>query len=350
VRSAAWLLLLALPPGARPLAGQSVVERSPNMHGTWTLAPRAAAFVFAHRFEFLDGGDELRNIPTLTLALGLPAGLTIGLDYTSNSEVVQGRTGGNETQYWFKRGLEIREGTTVAGLLAYNTAAASVDGALGVRHRLRRLSLLGEVRAFSDRFGRGDPGMAAAVGAAVHLTDHLALTGDVGRVLAEDSIPSTWSAALAMAIPGSPHTFSLQATDGGALTLQGTSRRTPLAFRDVRYGFTFTVPLGSRSQWARIFRAAPATPAPAPDAGTARVEIRMVAYAPREIRIRAGESVEWVNRDPIEHTVTADDGGWGSEMMKEGEAYVRRFDRPGRYPYHCLPHPQMTGVVVVEGG
>ena len=71
------------------VAAQSVVERSPNMHGVWTLPGGQAAFVFAHRFELIDGADELRNIPTLTLAAGLPLGLTAGLDYTSNSEIAQ---------------------------------------------------------------------------------------------------------------------------------------------------------------------------------------------------------------------------------------------------------------------
>ena len=57
-----------------------------------------------------------------------------------------------------------------------------------------------------------------------------------------------------------------------------------------------------------------------------------------------------MNLDPIEHTATADDGSWGSPLLKEGERYVRRFEQPGRYPYHCTPHPQMQGVVIVEPG
>jgi plastocyanin len=56
--------------------------------------------------------------------------------------------------------------------------------------------------------------------------------------------------------------------------------------------------------------------------------------------------VEWTNYDPTPHTVTGE--GWGSELLAEGGRYVRRFDQPGRYPYRCLPHPQMTGVVIVE--
>jgi plastocyanin len=130
----------------------------------------------------------------------------------------------------------------------------------------------------------------------------------------------------------------------------------------VRYGFVFTLPLGTASQWSRIFRPAPHDVMPMTDAGAtgasgvaastdsvaARVEMRQVAFAPREVRIHAGQTVQWVNRDPTVHTVTGDDGSWGSQLLAEGKTFSHRFDKPGRYAYHCLPHPMMTGVVVVE--
>jgi len=79
-----------------------------------------------------------------------------------------------------------------------------------------------------------------------------------------------------------------------------------------------------------------------------RAEMRQVAFQPGEIRVRRGQTVVWVNRDPTEHTVNADDGSWGSDILAEGASFARRFEETGRYPYHCLPHPQMSGVVIVE--
>src|SRR5690606_36349417 len=106
--------------------------------------------------------------------------------------------------------------------------------------------------------------------------------------------------------------------------------------------------LGTASQWGRIFRPA-ATQPPAPaDSTVVRVDMRQIAYAPAEIRIRPGQRVEWINSDPTVHTVTADDQSWGSEVIQEGARYSRVFSDPGRFPYHCLPHPMMRGVVVVE--
>ena len=348
----AGALALSIASGA---SAQSLLDRSPNLHGTWTLQRGHAAFVFAHRFEIIQGGDELFNVPTLSLALGLPLGLTAGLDYSSNSEIDIAARGSNETEYWLKRALPIGPRAAVAAIAGYNTRAGSFDGALSARTEFGRLALLGELRGFTDLFATGEAGAAAAVGGIARLTPYLGITGDVGKVLSVDSFATVWSGAVALAIPGSPHTLNLQATNGGAMTLQGASRAKVLGPESIRWGFVFTVPLGTGSQWARIFRPAPAAPAapagpaaPTPSGSgvAAQVGMRMIAYQPPEVRIRAGQSVEWINQDPTRHTVTGD--GWTSELLNEGGRYVRQFAQPGRYPYRCLPHPQMTGVVIVE--
>lgn len=264
------LALLAHGLLAPALAAQSVLERSPNLYGVWTLRPWNGAFVFLHRFELQDGGDELINIPTMTLALGLPLGLTSGMDLSTNSEVV-GRQGGNETELWLKRAVRPTGTTTLAGIVGYNTAAGSADAALSARQDAGRLALFAEGRAFSDLLGSGEGGAAAALGAAVRLTPYLALTADATRILSPDSFDTAWSAGVAVGLPGTPHTLSLQATNAGSLTLHGASRERPGAFSDVRYGFAFTAPL-TPARWGRIFRPQPPDP-PAeasPDARPAR--------------------------------------------------------------------------------
>lgn len=337
---------------AEALPAQSYLERTPGLAGTWTLERGEGFFAFTHRFELLNGGDELINFPTMTLAAGLPLGLTAGLDYTSNSEVVRGKEGDNETQYWLKRALPAGGPLSLSGLVGYNTAAESVDAALGARGAFGRVALLGELRGFSRRFGEDEPGVAGAVGAVVRLTPFLGLSGDVARGLYTDAPPAAWSAGVAVGIPGSPHTLSLHATNSGALTLHGASREKAIGVEDLRWGFIFTAPLGSGSRWARIFRPAPPPPptvaALATDSIAAVVDMRQNAYTPRVVRIRAGQSVQWINSDPVPHTVTADDGTWGSGFMTEGERFVQRFDTPGEHSYYCLPHPDMKGVVVVE--
>lgn len=345
-RVAAGTLLLVLPSAA---PAQTAVERTPNVQGTWTLPSGAPVFIFSHRFEVLSGGDELINIPTLSLAVGLPAHLTVGANFTSNSEVNPAKVAGNELEYWLRGRLLERPGLGASATLAYNSASESVDGALSGRARVGPATVVGELRGFSDAFGSGDGELGYTAGVSLHLTPYLALQGDLGSSTAPSS-DAVWSAGVGVEIPGTPHSFSLHATNAGATTLEGLSQRKVIGPKDVRYGFTFTVPLGSRRQWKRVFQGAGGdvtTAVPVP-AGDTVVQLRQVAFSPAVIRVRRGQTVVWVNRDPVLHTVTADDRSWTSELLAEGATWSRRFDQPGEYTYHCEPHPQMHGRVIVE--
>lgn len=75
-------------------------------------------------------------------------------------------------------------------------------------------------------------------------------------------------------------------------------------------------------------------------------------FAPRDLQIIAGQTVTWINKSTIQHTVTADDNSFNSGFVKPGASYSHQFLRPGRYPYHCVLHGSelgvgMSGVVIV---
>lgn len=350
VRGAQVALIVSLLTGApHSLAGQRLLDYTPNTRAAWTMDKWQPAMILSHRFELVEGGDELISIPTMTFGTAVGRRLALGLDFTSNSEVTPESLGGNETQWWaaFRGPSGARGG--LSGLLAYNTAAGSVDGAVTGRARTGFLSLIAEARAFSDAFGTGSTGFAGAGGAILHLTQYLALSADVGRAFSPDTLGTVWSGALAFAFPGTRHHFSFHATNGGAVTLQGTSRKKAYGPESVRYGFAFVAPLGSGSQWARIFRRGEAAPATMEaDSATVRVNMKDLAFSPATLRIKVGQTVEWVNGDPLAHTVKADDKSWGSGFINQGERFSRQFTAVGSYPYHCEPHPQMRGVVIVE--
>lgn len=80
------------------------------------------------------------------------------------------------------------------------------------------------------------------------------------------------------------------------------------------------------------------------------VTIQEYRYQPAEVRIKVGDTVKWVNREKrTSHSVLFPaEGGLESERFFPDESWQRRFAKPGRYPFHCGPHPEMTGVVVVE--
>lgn len=77
------------------------------------------------------------------------------------------------------------------------------------------------------------------------------------------------------------------------------------------------------------------------------------AYAPHTITIRTGTRVTWINRSVQPHTVTAKgrspafDSGTTKLIQPKG-SWSFLFRHPGRYPYYCLLHPYMTGVVIVR--
>jgi plastocyanin len=320
---------------------------TPNTRSPWTLPPGQPAFSFAHRFELISGGDELINVPTLTLGAALREWAAVGFDFSSNTEIARSKLGGNETELWLLLRPLPRRRHELGVAVAYNTAAESFDAAVNGMVSVGRISLVPELRAFSDAFASGRSGYAAAAGAVLQLTPYLNVVGDVGRALRPDTLDAVWSAGVRVAIPGTPHAFTLHASNGGATTLQGTSHPKVLGPESVRYGFTFLVPLGTRAQWGRIFAARRDGALPS-DGASARVEMRNVTFAPREIRVRVGDTVEWVNMDPLLHSVAADDGAWDSGLLAESGRYRRVFDTAGRFSYHCGPHPQMTGTVIVE--
>jgi len=332
-----------------PLAGQRLIDYTPNTRAAWTLDRWQPAMILSHRFELVEGGDELISIPTLTFGATAGKRIALGLDFTSNSEVSAESLGGNETQWWAAILGPTTERVALSGLLGYNTAAGSVDGAVTARARAGSVSLIAEARAFSDAFGTGSGGLAAAGGAVLHLTEYLALSGDLGRAFTPDTLGTVWSGAIAFAFPGTRHHFSFHATNGGAVTLQGTSRKKAYGPEPVRYGFAFVAPLGTASQWSRIFRRGETGPvAVVADTGAVRVNLKDLAFTPAIVRIKVGQTVEWVNGDPLAHTVRADDRSWGSGFLNQGERFFRQFTVVGRYPYHCEPHSHMKGTVIVE--
>jgi plastocyanin len=82
--------------------------------------------------------------------------------------------------------------------------------------------------------------------------------------------------------------------------------------------------------------------------GSTIVVIQKFAFGPADVRVRAGERVTWINCDVDTHTSTADGGQWASPLLAPGAAFTQAFPGAGDFPYHCEPHPFMTGRVIVE--
>jgi plastocyanin len=92
------------------------------------------------------------------------------------------------------------------------------------------------------------------------------------------------------------------------------------------------------------------TPTPVCPPSTAQVDITNFAYGPQNLTVSLGATVEWTNHEETIHTTTSDTGVWHSFDMYEGQVFPFTFDTPGTYPYHCIYHPSMTGVITVLNG
>ncbi|HEV1997260.1 MAG TPA: plastocyanin/azurin family copper-binding protein [Candidatus Dormibacteraeota bacterium] len=82
-----------------------------------------------------------------------------------------------------------------------------------------------------------------------------------------------------------------------------------------------------------------------------RAEIVNLCFDPDIIRVAPGETVTWTNRDQTDHTVTGVAGAFGSyEVIRPGASVASTFSHDGLYPFFCVLHPGMVGVVSVGTG
>ncbi len=88
-------------------------------------------------------------------------------------------------------------------------------------------------------------------------------------------------------------------------------------------------------------------------------------YTPAKVAIKAGETVDWVNRGQTVHSVSTSAANaqnradtsmpkgavpFDSGFIPPGGDYRYTFTVPGTYKYFCLPHEKagMVGVIVVK--
>jgi len=393
-----WCVVLL--PGT--VGAQSLLDRSPNLSGGWVTSTSTVQFNFLHRFQ-RSGPPERKvgNSPTFVAAIGLPFRSMAGFTYATNSALSPRYP--NEWEFMARKAVLselVGAPLDVSAQLGYNLSAEGLDGELAVAKLLGPVRLLAAGRSLKNPFASGRE-LAAAGGVAIRLSRHLAMGGDVATVLdrpAGREEKAAWSAGVHVAIPNTPHTVSLHATNANTATLQGTSR----GGGTTRYGFEFTVPITlaryfgsarakpksapgppaadtpapSRADTtpaaspaprtvARPERAdssrplAPAPPQPSgvpspsrptssPAARTVRAAMKNLAFLPRKLEIVAGTTVAWKNDDPLDHSVTADDNSFDSGLIKSGATWRRTFTRPGTYHVTCTPHPFMRITIVVK--
>jgi len=78
------------------------------------------------------------------------------------------------------------------------------------------------------------------------------------------------------------------------------------------------------------------------------VEIQAFQFQPQRTVVLPGDTIQWINRDIVPHTVTANGGTWESQTLGEGQSWEVIVENNGVYSYFCEFHPNMTGVLAAH--
>ena len=66
------------------------------------------------------------------------------------------------------------------------------------------------------------------------------------------------------------------------------------------------------------------------------------------ITVTVGTTITWTNKDDEEHTVTFDNGLLNRGLAARDASFNHTFTERGTFTYHCDPHPEMKGTVIVR--
>ena len=94
---------------------------------------------------------------------------------------------------------------------------------------------------------------------------------------------------------------------------------------------------------------------PSGGGGGAEVGMQNVQFDPKDLTVKAGETITFTNNESVPHDVhktsgpgddfsSGDTGG-----MQEGDTFELTLDKPGKYEYVCKVHaPGMAGSITVK--
>lgn len=79
---------------------------------------------------------------------------------------------------------------------------------------------------------------------------------------------------------------------------------------------------------------------------TIQVVIDNLEFTPPEVTAKVGDTVTWINKDPLAHTATATNGDFNVVIApkKTGQA---RLNKAGTVDYTCTYHPNMKGRITI---
>jgi plastocyanin len=90
-------------------------------------------------------------------------------------------------------------------------------------------------------------------------------------------------------------------------------------------------------------------PAAAAATGSVVVTMQNIQFAPKDVTVKAGQTIAWRNQDTVAHNVTAQSGAsFKSSTFGKGGTFSFKASKAGTIKYVCTIHPGMTGTITVR--
>ena len=94
---------------------------------------------------------------------------------------------------------------------------------------------------------------------------------------------------------------------------------------------------------ALLSLAAMAVPA---QAAAIQIVMENLVISPAEASVKAGDTIEWINKDVFVHTATARSGDWDVTMPPK-KTVTLVLKKAGTIDYYCRFHPNMKATLTV---
>ena len=78
------------------------------------------------------------------------------------------------------------------------------------------------------------------------------------------------------------------------------------------------------------------------------ITISKFEYTPTPLTVHLGDTVVWLNKDLVPHTVTAPGGAFDSGTFGPGTSWKLVTNKTGTFHYSCTLHPNMKATLIVK--
>lgn len=78
------------------------------------------------------------------------------------------------------------------------------------------------------------------------------------------------------------------------------------------------------------------------------ISIENMKFVPENFKVSKGDTIIWINRDIVPHTVTSLNHKFDSKIILPNQKWSYMFVNSGAFPYKCDLHPTMIGKIVVK--